>query len=235
VAGGTAPLSYQWYFNTNVLLSSATNATLLLTNVDISLAGVYSVLITNSAGSLSSAFATLGVNRPPMPGNYSTVTGQAIPISTPTNNLLAAASDPDGDAFNLLTVNSPSANGGSVVLSNSVVWFAPTPAFVGTDQWSYLLTDVRGASATGIVSVRIVSSNAIILNSVSQTTKSDGSFSASFEGVPGLQYTVDRATNVEGPWEVGYTGITADANGAFEFNDPNLPPQPIRFYRTRYP
>src|SRR6185436_17413737 len=66
VVSGTAPLSYQWYFNTNVLLNSATNATLLLTNVDISRAGVYSVIVTNSAGSVSSAYALLAVDRPPV-------------------------------------------------------------------------------------------------------------------------------------------------------------------------
>jgi len=235
VATGTAPLSYQWYFNTNILLTSATNATLLITNVDITRAGFYSVVVTNIAGSVSSTFATLTVDRPPVPGSYATVTGQAVPISTPTSNLLAVASDPDGDALSLTSVNPTSANGGSVTLSNTLVWFAPIPSFVGTDQWSYVLSDALGASATGIVSVSVISSNSITLSSIAQHMSGDGTFSASFQGSPGLRYTVDRATNVEGPWEIGYTGLTADANGTFELSDPNIPPQPIRFYRTRYP
>jgi len=208
---------------------------LLLTNVDISRAGVYSATVTNSAGAVSSVYAVLAVNRPPLPGAYSTVTGQGIPISTGTSNLLALAFDPDGDAFNLASVNSPTANGASVVLTNSLIWFAPPMSFVGTDQWQYVLTDVRGASATGIVNVQVISSNNITLNAISQGMLNDGSFSADFQGVAGLQYTVDRATNIEGPWEVNYTNLTADSNGFFQLNDPNLPPVELRFYRTRYP
>src|SRR5262249_8318916 len=46
-AAGTGPLSYQWYFNTNTPLPNAKSASLTLTNVQGSNAGVYSVLITN--------------------------------------------------------------------------------------------------------------------------------------------------------------------------------------------
>jgi hypothetical protein len=97
------------------------------------------------------------------------------------------------------------------------------------------LADVRGASVTGMVSVNVISSNGIVLNSLSQMMLSDGSFSALFQGIPGLRYTVDRTTNVEAPWELGFAELIADANGNFELNDPNIPPQPVRFYRTRYP
>jgi hypothetical protein len=60
-AGGTAPLSYQWYFNTNTALTAATNTSLSITNAQSTNAGIYSVVITNVAGSLTSAYATLTV------------------------------------------------------------------------------------------------------------------------------------------------------------------------------
>lgn len=235
VATGSVPLSYQWYFNTNTPQAAATNASLLVTNATTGNAGFYSVVVTNAAGSTTSSFAALAVNRPPVPGNYSTVTGQGIPISVSTSNLLAVASDPDGDALTIASVNPVSANGGSVWLTNAAGWFAPAPGFVGIDQWSYALTDARGAAATGIVSVTVISSNSITLNSLSQRVSGDGSFSASFEGVPGLRYVVDRATDVTGPWDLGFTNLTAGTNGFFEFTDPNSPAAPHRFYRVRYP
>jgi hypothetical protein len=55
---GTTP-SYQWYYNTNTLLSGATNATLSLTNVKIS--GTYDVVVSNAYGSLTSSIAKLTV------------------------------------------------------------------------------------------------------------------------------------------------------------------------------
>lgn len=60
-AGGTAPLSYQWNFNgTNII--GATNISLVLTNIQLSQAGVYSILVTNAYGSALSSNATLVVN-----------------------------------------------------------------------------------------------------------------------------------------------------------------------------
>ena len=65
VANGTAPLRYQWRFNTTNDLSGATNAALVLTNVQPAQAGRYSVAVSNPAGSAGSAEAVLAVQVPP--------------------------------------------------------------------------------------------------------------------------------------------------------------------------
>ncbi|HYG35349.1 MAG TPA: LamG-like jellyroll fold domain-containing protein, partial [Clostridia bacterium] len=60
LAGGTAPLAFQWKFNgTN--LAGATTSSLVLTQVQNSDAGEYSVVITNIAGSAVSSNAVLTV------------------------------------------------------------------------------------------------------------------------------------------------------------------------------
>ncbi len=60
IAAGTQPLQYQWrLWGTN--LPAATNATLTLTNVQLSQAGDYQVVVTNAFGAVSSAVAHLGV------------------------------------------------------------------------------------------------------------------------------------------------------------------------------
>jgi pectate lyase len=58
-AGGSATLTYQWYFNTNTPLPDATNAVLTLTNVQAENLGVYSVVVTNLAGTVASTNASL--------------------------------------------------------------------------------------------------------------------------------------------------------------------------------
>jgi hypothetical protein len=65
-AYGQAPFQYQWYFNGTNKLSgaanpTATNATLVLANVQFSQAGGYSVVISNSLNSVTSHVATLNV------------------------------------------------------------------------------------------------------------------------------------------------------------------------------
>jgi len=65
-AVGQAPLQYQWYFNrTNKLSavanSTATNASLVLTNLQLSQSGTYSAFVSNAAGSVTSRPAKLVV------------------------------------------------------------------------------------------------------------------------------------------------------------------------------
>ncbi len=69
-ASGSQPLSYQWQLNqTNISAltnATATNATLVLTNVQLSQSGnLYSVVVANSAGSTNSSNALLTVIPPP--------------------------------------------------------------------------------------------------------------------------------------------------------------------------
>lgn len=63
---GTEPLAYQWFFNTNSPLTSATNSVLTLFNITLSNAGTYSVVVTNPYGSVTSSVAGLAVVSPPV-------------------------------------------------------------------------------------------------------------------------------------------------------------------------
>ena len=60
MASGLPPLAYQWQFNgTNI--DDATNACLILSNLDVTLQGAYSVLVTNLEGMTNSEGANLNV------------------------------------------------------------------------------------------------------------------------------------------------------------------------------
>jgi endonuclease/exonuclease/phosphatase family metal-dependent hydrolase len=71
-ATGTAPLSFQWKFNSNPI-GGATNATLTLTGLTTNAAGLYSVTVTNVAGTTNSAAATLTVIQPNASGTLTLV------------------------------------------------------------------------------------------------------------------------------------------------------------------
>jgi hypothetical protein len=83
-AGGTAPLSYQWFLN-GVAVPGQTNATLVLTNIQPAAAGAYYAQASNAAGSALSSAAILAVstnvpppalalNNPPLAGGALTLT-----------------------------------------------------------------------------------------------------------------------------------------------------------------
>ncbi|HEX5218296.1 MAG TPA: immunoglobulin domain-containing protein [Verrucomicrobiae bacterium] len=77
-ATGTAPLSYQWYFNTNTPLPGATSNSWTVANVQAADAGTYHVVVTNALGAVTSAVAVLSLSVPPPPGapdGYATLNG----------------------------------------------------------------------------------------------------------------------------------------------------------------
>ena len=63
---GSLPLFYQWYYNTNSVLTNATSATLTLTNVQPGEAGTYSVVVSNPVSAVTSSNAVLTVNTNPV-------------------------------------------------------------------------------------------------------------------------------------------------------------------------
>ncbi len=94
-AGGSEPLSYQWYYNTNTLLDGATDSTLTLTNVQPSQAGVYSVVVSNLAGSITSSNAMLNVNTNPVAPMFVTQPASQVVLAGGTATLTVSA---DGTA-----------------------------------------------------------------------------------------------------------------------------------------
>ena len=54
-----------------------------------------------------------------------------------------------------------------------------------------------------------------------------------FAGTSNHGFTIDRAAKSAGPWQMGYTNLTSDANGNFELFDPLNPTAVAGFYRVR--
>jgi uncharacterized repeat protein (TIGR01451 family) len=82
-AAGSTPLSYQWFFDSTNSIADATNAQLMLTNVQPSQAGSYTVVVSNIAGSITSAPAVLRVLVSPsiVNGGVAVTAGSVLSIS----------------------------------------------------------------------------------------------------------------------------------------------------------
>ena len=96
VADGSAPLSYQWYFNTNAPLDGATNSLLTLTNLDTTNSGAYLCIVTNTYGADTSAVAQLTVTLPVAPAILAQPQDQTNmpPGATATFSVIASGSEP---------------------------------------------------------------------------------------------------------------------------------------------
>jgi pectate lyase len=91
-ANGSAPLNYQWFFNTNTAVSGANNAALTVNNVQATNAGTYHVVVNNLAGSVTSSLAVLTLNNSPVAPAFVTQPASAIVLAGSTVGFSAAAS-----------------------------------------------------------------------------------------------------------------------------------------------
>lgn len=224
--------TYQWFFE-SALLTGATNASLTGVTANALTVGGYSVVAANCFGSTTSAVAVLTVNLPPVAGDNGATATQDKPIGILLAKLLANDSDPEGDPIAIVSVSAMSTNGGAVTLTSTNVIYAPVPGFAGTDRFSYTIVDSFGGTATAQVEVLVAAGNLPSGNKVSLEVLAGGSVRVRFAGVPGRPYTVQRATDVQGPWMTADT-LTAPLHGIIEYVDAS-PPQPTAFYRTTAP
>ena len=142
-AGGTAPLKYQWYFNTNTSLLNMTNSSLTLTNIQLTNAGYYRVAITNSAGATNSFNALLTVIQPPVITNnpvsftnvaggnatFTVLAGGSAPLAYQWYfNTNTALSDATNTSFPLTGIRASQTGYYQVVITNGGGSITSTPA-----------------------------------------------------------------------------------------------------------
>ncbi|MEO5803320.1 MAG: PKD domain-containing protein [Verrucomicrobiota bacterium] len=120
-ATGDTPV-YRWQFN-GAVMANKTNATLTLTNVQLTNAGFYSVIVSNVAGTVTSSNAALTVNVPP--------TIAAISNQTVSENALLSftvtASDPTAATTNLFADFESFQNGAASIMFRAPN-YSPTTA-----------------------------------------------------------------------------------------------------------
>jgi pectate lyase len=183
VAGGSAPLTYQWYFNTNTPVSSATNATLTLTNAQAEDAGAYSVLVSNSVGFASSLSALLTVN------------------PTASGFILWQTAQFTADELNNPAISGPDATPAGDGVPNFVKYALGLAPLVPATQ---PLVSFRYDSGEGVLSYyRPVSVADVVYHVVASTNLTDWTEN----GV--VQQMVGPATNGLQSWEVRYSGPAA--------------------------
>jgi hypothetical protein len=118
-----------------------------------------------------------------------------------------------------------------VVLTSTNATYTPASGFSGEDRFTYTLSDGHGATTNGTVVVTVAAvggGNAVSI------TVTPGNVHLEFAGIAGRVYTIERATDVQGPWTPLTPTVTAAGNGAIAFDD-TAPPVGVAFYRISTP
>jgi hypothetical protein len=148
------------------------------------------------------------------------------------SKILALASDPDGDALSLTQVFGPSAQGGTVALADTVN-YTPPAGYAGTDTFDVEITDARGASVRGTVTVTLTAAptgTGAVGQNLTEFELVGGAAEMVFRGIPGRSYSIQRSTDMV-TWSDLATAV-AGPDGKISFTDPT-PPMPQGYYRTR--
>ncbi len=171
-AGGTAPLNYQWWFNTNSILAGATNASLTITNAFSTNAGSYSVVVTNPYD-LTNVAAMLTVTK-----STPTITVAPTARGITFGQTLAASNLSGGSATNL--VNHAPVAGGFTFTTPTTAPGAGTAiqgvTFTATDTTNYNIayTNINVTVATAGLTVAGITANDKSYDGTSTATLNTG-------------------------------------------------------------
>lgn len=97
------------------------------------------------------AAPVLVVNGSPVANSDIVSTTEGVPVDI---DVLANDTDPDSDALQILGVSQPT-HGFVVQATNGTLTYAPQNGFFGTDSFGYTVSDGKGGTATGVVTVTV--------------------------------------------------------------------------------
>jgi hypothetical protein len=184
----------------------------------------------SSNSSQCSFSVTVVLNHAPVAGNNNMGALENHSRAVKIEKLLDDDTDADNDELTITEVSATSAQGGTVTLSSTEVTYMPAPNFVGTDSFTYTVSDGRGGIATATVTVQVYSQNDPTMNRIGAITMdANGHAHVRFAGIPGMTCIVERSTDLHTWTNIG--SFTVPDDGIADFEDAN-PPTGMAFYRT---
>lgn len=179
-AAGSAPLGYQWRF-AGVNLPGATGATLTVTNVQATNAGLYSVVVSNPFGTATSSNATLTLKIPPSFLAHP----QSLTVLKGTNASFSVTPGGDGPftyQWRLAGTNLPAATNNPLPLTN-----------VQTNQaglYSVVIISPYGTATSSNATLTVLDPPVIVVQPASQSVLTGGTatFTVVASGRPTLLY-----------------------------------------------
>src|SRR6266568_950988 len=145
---------------------------------------------------------------------------------------MASVTDSNKDNVTFTGVNSPS-DGATLSTNSTYVFYTPNGAGDGA-TFKYTVSDGHGSTGEGTITMNVVTPGGI----VKEVTVSGGTASIKLYGIPGIQYDIQRTTDlVHWTTLTPSTGVTPDADGSFSLTDnfSDLLPSPApssAFYRS---
>ncbi len=213
VALGRPPLNYQWWAD-GALLSGATSRVLTFVNPTDGGQGTnFFVVVSNDSGSVTSQVATLTIvptNQPPIAAGFSSVAFGGGTFTLQLSDVVQKSIDPDHDPISYIGADFGGTNGlSSVGQVGATLVYTPFVGYIGSDQFTYTISDDQGASSVGYVEI-------LDLNAPTNQTTAPGG-SASFD-----VGTVSAPAGYSFQWQYNGANIVGATTGQLTINNAQL-------------
>ncbi len=172
-------------------------------------------------------------NSPPVFSPTAVETGVNQPLVLPYAELLAGASDADGDPVTLVPVAGSTSAGGFVSPGTASLTYTPSIDYAGPDSVFLTVQDGRGAFTTARLDIAVISPVGEAFSRVPTVTREGpDAVRIRFDGIPGFDHLVQRSIDLQS-W-ITLATVNGQTSGVVEHVDP-APPAGAAFYRIATP
>ena len=226
LVSGPAPvaIAHPAAASTSATFTAAGSYTLRLSADDTEFTNADDVVVTISAAT---------ANHPPVFTGFSASTFVNTPLVLNESQILAGATDPDGDPLSLVPDSDSSELGGSVAIAGGTLTYVPVIDLPGSDSIALTVQDGRGGFTTATLSIQVHPDDGVSGFAPPTLERLPGNqVRLRFTGRAGFNYTLQRSPNLLNWTDLQTLG--APPNGFVEFTDP-APPPGKSFYRLATP
>jgi Bacterial Ig domain len=180
---------------------------------------------------------TLTVNRAPTAGNTTSNCTPGLSTIVQITGAGGLTGDADGNTLTIALGSSPTQGTNLLFTAGGVsyIYYQNTNAAAGSDSFGYTVSDGKGGTASGTITINVVQPNGQTLNSLAapEVIGAGPDVRLKFLGIPGYSYALEETHDLTPPitWTIVLTNI-ASGNGLISFT--NTPSGGSDFYRTRW-
>ena len=154
--------------------------------------------VTGTQNPFDIALSAIGNSAPTFAG-YAAGTPYQTAAGISLGKLLASTADAEGDALSV-TAAGASAQGGTAVVQAGSILSTPAAGFSGSDSFPVTISDARGASVVGTVSVTVQADSGLAGGGATNPpvlhVLPGGSIQLAFAGIPGRSYEIQRSSDL---------------------------------------
>jgi hypothetical protein len=167
------------------------------------------------------------VDRAPVTGPCVITAAFGVTVQIPFSLILTNDYDVDGDALTITDYSDLSAYGAWITNKGTAFSYTPPAGQTNRDLFAYIVSDGRGGSAVGTITLNFVTQNQLKLTTTNLATSGAH---LSMAGMPGENYLIQVSTNLVN-WSNLET-VTASGLGIIQVQDTSATNYTRRFYRA---